>query len=454
MTTNEHKQAHVEGLATLLVLSDEIRKLTTIREFGFFTTNETHRLIPYHTAYLWQRKEVLGIQLLAQSGAAELDVHASINQWLNKKIERIASASKSTEVHQVNLVEVERGIVDHSETFEWKEFLPEYLLWCPLLNKANHLNGGLILLRETPFSDAEIKMLHWLIASYQYTWVMLHKSKKLPTWASVKNKPYIITLGIVITCIVFFPVRLSVLGIATVVPKNPVLINAPMDGVIKSFAVSPGQQVVAGQLLLSLDKSDLIANNDVNKKEVMLTEAKLRTVINKGFEDKEISAEVPILKAQLAIDYEHMNYTNSLLEKADIKSPIAGIVVFDSKEDWIGQPVKTGERILVVADPNQVELKIMLPIANSIKLETGSEADFFLYGRLSSITVKLQTLGYNAKLMPNKVLAYELSADFVNKKNMPQLGAQGTVRLYGSRVPLIYYFIRHPLQGLRQMWGF
>ncbi len=39
--SSRNVQSQIEGLATLLVLDDEIRKLTSLREFSFFATNET-----------------------------------------------------------------------------------------------------------------------------------------------------------------------------------------------------------------------------------------------------------------------------------------------------------------------------------------------------------------------------------------------------------------------------
>ena len=143
----------------------------------------------------------------------------------------------------------------------------------------------------------------------------------------------------------------------------------------------------------------------------------------------------------------------SLLTKAEVKSPIDGIVVFNSKEDWVGQPVHTGERILTVSDPTHIKLKILLPISSVIDLEVGNKGDFFMYGDLRSTPVTIKTLGYNAKMTSAKILSYELSAEFDDADVKAQLGAQGTVRLYGQRVPLFYYLIRKPLQALRQSFG-
>lgn len=446
MVTNEKAQAQMEGLATLLVLNDEIRKVTNLREFGFFTTNETHRLIPYHVAFLWKKNDPLGVDLLAQSGTPEIDKHSISNQWLKKIIHQLSALPLANKIHQLDLFDIAK---DNTDSFNWVETFPNYVLWCPLFNKHDEVSGGLVYFREAPFSDAETKMIGWLISGYQYTWTSFLKQKKIPILKLLKSKPFIIAAFIVL----FFPIHLSVLGTGTVVPSNPVLINSPIEGVIRSFSVTPGEYVRAGQLLFTLDKTDLESSADVSQKELLLTQAKLRTAINQGIDNEQINAEVPILKAQAAIDKARIEYTNSMLAKTKVTSPIDGIVIFDSKEDWVGQPVRTGERILVVTNPKQVELKIMLPIANVIELEQGDDGDFFVYGDLRPISVKIKTLGYNAKLLPNKILSYELRADFIDQKSMPQLGAQGNVRLYGSRVPLIYYLIRRPLQSMRQSFG-
>ncbi len=464
-TSNRNVQSQIEGMATLLVLDDETRKLTTLREFSFFTTNETHRLIPYHISWLW-KKDYTGIHLLMQSGTAEIDQTAPINRWLKDKIHSLCLSDRANEIFQDVLspdditAEKEKTPSEVTADNLWREALPNHFLWCPLFDKSQDLSGGLLFFREKPFSEAEIKMLQWLIGSYQYTWVILTKRKMKPILQELRGRKLWLVMGISIIVIALLPIRLSVLANATVVPQDPVLINAPMQGVIKSFAVSPGEQVSPNQLLLTLDKTDLEANQKISLKEYQLTESRLRTAISQGLtrtgsgNSRENQSDIPILEAQLEIDRAHLDYTKAQLAKAEVRSPISGIVVFDSKEDWIGQPVQTGERILIIANSEHVKLRILLPVANAITLKQDTEGSFFPYGHLKSIPFRIKTLGYNARMTPEKILAYQLEATFIKTDNIPQLGAKGTARIYGSRVPLIYYLFRRPLQALRQTMGF
>jgi biotin carboxyl carrier protein len=450
MTTgNDHSQ--MEKLAVLLVLGEETRKLSSVREFAFFSTNETHRLVAYHTAYIWQLRELIGPYLVVQSGTAEIDIHTPANQWLLSKIQQIRESAEDATIHQINLIpEGEPGI---PQEIDVPDEIPKHLLWCPLFNRSKEINGGLVFLREEAFTESEIKLLQWLIPAYQYTWQHLVKQTRIPSLHRLKEKPYLYTLIVIAFTIIFFPVHLSVFGDGTVVPQSPVLVNASMQGVIQSFEVDPGQKVKTGQLLATFNKTDFQAAADVNKKDYMLTLEKLRAATSQGFENKDARSDVPIIQAQLAIDKANLDYSNELLAKTDITSPIDGVVVFESKEDWVGQPVRTGERIMVVADPKKVELKISIPIASAIELTTGDQGEFFLYGHLSPVTVKISTLGYNAKLLPSKILAYELIAQFTDQREVPRLGSEGTVKLYGKYVPFIYYLIRRPLQAVRQTLG-
>lgn len=456
MTENTTKGSQVQGIATLLVLNDEIRKISSIREFGFYTTNETHHLIAYHTAYLWEPKAITGVEIIAQSGTAEIDPHAPANLWLVDTIKRILSHDNANTIHSIHAGVSKSDMLGadlNLYAINPHDEFAENILWCPFLNKANAIVGGLIIFRETPFNQDEIKMITWLIASYQYTWLTLQKTTRTMLLKKLKDKPYIIGMLVILAVICLFPTRLTVFGTGSVTPKDPILINAPMQGVIKSFAVSPGDKVKAGQLLLLMDQSDLLAQLEVNKRDYLLTQTRLRSAVNEGFDGKDSHSDVPLLRAQLDIDRAHFDYTSSLLAKTEIKSPTDGIVIFDSKEDLVGQPVQTGERILVVANPKSVELKVTIPVANFMQINVGDAGKFFLYGQLSALPIKVRTLGYNAVIQPNKSLAYNFVADFTDKSANPELGGQGNVEIYSARVPFIYYIFRRPLHSLRRALG-
>jgi len=140
------------------------------------------------------------------------------------------------------------------------------------------------------------------------------------------------------------------------------------------------------------------------------------------------------------------------LARTELKAPHAGIAVFSDVNDWIGRPVTIGERILMIADPEQVELEVQLPIADAIKLELGAEVQFFLnVDPANPVTASLYYSAYQAEVTPDDMLAYRLKATFTPTTKLPRIGLKGTAKVFGAKVPLIYYILRRPLATLR-LW--
>lgn len=476
MDKDPETSSKVELLAKLLVMNDQIKNISNIKEFGYFATNESHRLINYNTAYLWKISSIFKIEIIAQSETPEIDTQSPVILWLTEVINEMVMMDNVINTQPLSFMKETIEENQNKDTSElnnetepkkqntfvlpnhleklWPEHLPKYVLWVPFVNRYNKLKAGLILFRETPFSEQEAKIFQWLANSYQYTWGQLNRNILSPFIRWIKNKPYLKIIILIAIVSLAYPVRISTTATAFVESSDQALISAQIPGIIKEFLIKPGETVYKGQLLVKLDKTELEKSFAVIQKKVMLSQAKLRSAFNQGYEHSDTRNEIPILSGQLAIDQSELDYTNSMLSKTEIRSPINGVAIFESKEDWIGQPVQAGENIMTISNLEHPQLKISLLVADLISLKEGSKGDFYVYGKLSSIPVTLSAIGYSAKLTPNKVLAYQYIAQFDNPKTAPMIGSQGVVHLYGERVPFIYYLLRRPLQGLRQTIGF
>lgn len=457
-----HKTQKLEDLATLLVLQDQVKNLNTLKEFGYFTTNETHRLLNYAVAFLWKKGGVENIQILDQSEVAEVDEGSPIVKWVKDEIPEFLKLYNSNAIQLFDFDKEHKEELDEKLDLEfrakmmkkWPELLPPYLLWCPLLDVTNAVSGGLMIFRDTPFTKKEFRMFHWLSNNYQYTWLVLIRTRLTPFYKWMHKKAHYKILAVILLIALLFPTRMSVTTTAIVESSDPAPINAPIAGIIKEFYVKPGDSVQSGQKLMLLDQNDLLKNLAIAEKKAMLTQAKLRSANNVGYTKTENRDEIPILEAELAVDLSEMDYSKSMLDKTNIVSPIRGIAVFESREDWIGQPIQAGEKVMDIVDPKNPELQISLPVPELIDLKVGSEGKFYPYGEFFEVPIVLTALGYNAKMTPNKILAYQYTAKFLDPNQVPRLGTQGTVHLYGRYVPFIYFLLRKPLQAFRQTFGF
>jgi hypothetical protein len=121
----------------------------------------------------------------------------------------------------------------------------------------------------------------------------------------------------------------------------------------------------------------------------------------------------------------------------------------------LGKPVKIGERVLEIADPEVVEISIELDVADSIALSIGSEVKLFMDSDpLNSRSATVTHLNYQAEIVSSGDLAYKLTAEITDNFDfVPQLGVRGTAKIYGSNVPLAFYLFRRPITVIRQWIG-
>jgi hypothetical protein len=111
--------------------------------------------------------------------------------------------------------------------------------------------------------------------------------------------------------------------------------------------------------------------------------------------------------------------------------------------------------LLEIADPNNIEFKIDVPVADSIILTEDASVKIFLDSDpLHSIAAKLVRSDYVARINDGTQLSYRLvAAPQDASRRVPRLGARGTAQIYGPSVPIIFYLLRRPFSTLRQWTG-
>jgi hypothetical protein len=199
--------------------------------------------------------------------------------------------------------------------------------------------------------------------------------------------------------VMFLPVRQSVLAPAEISPRNPLVVTAPIDGVIEAMHVAPNAKVAQKQAELS--------------------------------------------------------YTRELLARAEIVAGRSGIAIYADPSDWIGKPVRLGEKVLAIADPAALELTIWVPVGDAIGMMPGAEILFFLdTDPLNPIRARLVRAAYEAEVTPNDVLAYRAKAELAEGEPLPRIGLKGTAKVYGEEVSLFFYLMRRPIAALRRTIGY
>ncbi|MCK5230906.1 MAG: HlyD family efflux transporter periplasmic adaptor subunit, partial [Desulfobulbaceae bacterium] len=316
--------------------------------------------------------------------------------------------------------------------------------------------GGLWLKRDKEWLPPETALLDQLADAYGHAWqALLYR----PLWRSRQKSDMVgrllrLALFAAVLLGLTMPVKFSVLAPARIVPLEPFVVSAPLRGVIKKFHVQPNQQVKAGQLLFQLDDTELRNRYQVSKKALAVADAEYQRATQKSLSERDSFIDIDVLQAGVAIKKAEVQYAAEELSRIEVRSERSGIVIFADVNDWLGKPVVTGEKVLLVADPDSRELEIQVPLDNAVNLEAGAKVRMFLHvDPARDIRATIRQSGYEAKETPQGTLAYVVKATFVNQSPQLRIGLQGTAKIYGKKTRLYYYLLRRPWAALRRTLG-
>lgn len=437
-------QRQLSALATLLQLEKSFRSADTAEALAYTLVNDSRSLIDFRQAALWQ---IDASKVIAVSGLAVIDANAPYISWLKQVCKQLSSDTSGT-LRPLTAEDLEGDCAE-----EWPQWLPAHAVWLPVSAYGATPQAGLLLAREADWTDGELYLLEHVAHTFGHAWAAL--SPKPPFWKQDWLTKKRLLLGLaVLFGLLWIPVRQTALAPASVIPAHPTILRAAIDGVVDRFYVQPNDQVTKDQLLVSLEEETIKNKLTVTRKALAVAEAEYRKTAQQAMFDMDSKAQVNILKSRTEQQEAEVRSMEDWLARINIKAPHAGIAVFSDVNDWIGKPVTVGERILMVADPSDVELEIQLPIADAINLEPDSNVQFFLnVDPAAPVSARLYFAAYQAEVTPDDILAYRLKARFKQADVLPRIGLKGTAKVFGSRVPFVYYVLRRPLAVLRQWMG-
>lgn len=346
-----------------------------------------------------------------------------------------------------------RKDVDETLGREWQDLAAPQVIRVPLPDpwNADQLVGVLFLFRDGRMRHAEREILTYLSGVMGHA-LAAHTGKSR---LRIGRLPLarIIMLAVLALLLVtsLIPFRLSVTAEAEIAPRDPVVMTSPLDGVVEEVLVSPNQAVAAGMPLVALDTQDLANAVDIARQELFVARSELRAVQQAAFGSAQEKARIGELEARVALAEAELAHAQGRFERAELRSPMAGVAVVEDPSAWRGRPVQTGERILEVADPAKTEIAVRLPVADAIPLPDNARARLFLDGRpLDVIEARLERLSFVPVQTPDGLTVYEGVAHYVDSSHSPRIGARGAVKLYGEPSTLFMFLFRRPIAWLAQ----
>lgn len=436
-----------EGLSAMLQIGRQALSAPTLQALSFVIVNETNRILPYRQAVLWSAQGDT-YRIAAISGLSQLDHNAPYMRWQNQLLKGLWR-KKDQVISPVGADDVKKNVAA-----QWSEFAPPHGLWVPIRHPLSQkVIAGLWLVRNKEWGEREQHLSNLLSATFGAA-MGLHLKKDRPSFLARllrRSGAGVIGAGLVALSLIF-PVRLSVLAPAEVEPQDPQVVAAPFEGVVDHFEVEPGQTVEEGTVLFHLEKTDLENRLAVASKTLDVKKAEYHKAAQDAFKSRESKARLAVLKAEIRKAEAEAVYMQDLLSRSAVKAPRAGLVLFADPNEWLGRPVQVGERVMTVADPDKVELRVDVPVDDAITFEKGADIRFFLnVAPTDPLPLTLSRAAFEPEITPDQTAVYRLYADF--EEDAPRVGLKGTAKIYGDRVSFFYYVMRRPLAALRRMLG-
>jgi hypothetical protein len=452
------KAPTVPPLVRLLDMARRARQAGDAKELAFLAVNDSHALCAYRQSALW----FADTGIAALSGVVEPETNAPYAHWLDRTCRFLHGA------HQTAIT-IEAATLPAELAGEWEEWLPAHGLWLPFGTDdtdGGAGRGGLLLAAESSWPKEAVTLLEEWIDTWYHAWLARKRSEywswvnwkqllkgkpaktDVPWWKQRRSK---IAAAILLTLL--FPVHLTVLAPGELVPSKPMVIRAPVDGVIGQFDVQPNQAVKTGQLLFTFDEASVATRRDVAEQALAVAEAEYRQNAQQALSDHKSKAQLAQLFSKVQAKHAEADYYKNEYERSRVVAPQGGIALFDDPSEWTGKAVQTGERIMRIAIPGDVEIEAWLPLGDAIPLPDHADANLYLASSpLASLSAKVRYVAHDAIARPDGTYAYRVRASLTHNTDQ-RVGLKGTVKLSGGRVPLIYWMLRRPLATIRQTLG-
>lgn len=436
--------------STFIKLEDTARRAESLDAWRYIVVNETKRLFGYRQAVLAIANGRKRMRVEAISGVAVVERNAPFVRWMERVLAGLARGEDASRPHVVG-----RDDIDARDRAAWDQWCAAHVMWLALTNRDGDLIGVLWLTRDVPWQDAELLLGGQLANAYAHAGWALSPRRTLARKGGGRGRKAVTALLVAAALAAMaLPVRQSALAPGEVIARDPVVVAAPLDGVIESFAVEPNQPVTAGQELFRFDDTKLRSSFEVAQRTLDIARAELRRASQGAFNDRDSSAQIDLLRARVRLRGAELDHARALLDRVLVTAERDGVVVFSHANDWIGRPVVTGERVVEIADPRRTELRIDLAVGDAIVLESGAPVDLFLDAEpLKPRSAVLRTASYEAEVTPAGALAYRVTAGFDGAGPPPRVGLHGTAKIYGEEVPLALYLFRRPLSAVRRALG-
>lgn len=436
----------VAPLITLLTLEAAARAAATSTELVHLIATEWRKLVAADQIFVFQCKARRAVALAASSQSTVdraspliIDLEAGFTRHLN-----------GGEAGKVQSVEMGSLLVAPSAVAS--EYAFPHFCVAPLKLSNGDIFALVALARDRAWSEQDFTGVERIASAYAHAWRALDGDRRLSAKGWKRHVVPAVAVALLVAAVI--PVPLTALAPVEVVGRDPEVVGAPIDGVIRRIDVDPNGIVKKGDLLITFVDTTLRGRASVAEQNVQVASARERRLTQSAFNDRAARRELAVAQAELGLAQAENEAAKEALERSVVRAGRDGVAVYQNRSDLEGKPVSTGERLMAIADPAAVEYRIELPVKDAIVAREGAGVRIYLDADpLKPLDASLEAVSFHAAPVAGGQIAFVLRAAPEAGGVPPRIGFRGTAQVYGHTVPLGYYLLRRPLTMLRQTVG-
>ena len=167
---------------------------------------------------------------------------------------------------------------------------------------------------------------------------------------------------------------------AELLPQQRQQVSALMDGYLRDARVKEGDRVVAGQVLAELDSSDLTLERLQRFSRFSRLQSEYLQAVALGSQ-----TDMAVMRARLNEAKAELELVDQQLERMKVRSPIDALVISGDLSQRLGDPVRSGDELFVLATLDQFKVELKVPEYRLADVQAGDRGELFLNARSGAI---------------------------------------------------------------------
>ncbi len=439
-------------LAVLYRLTLEALSCANLRELTYRILNRTVELSPYHRATLWSLSRS-SPRFLGVSGRVDAETYSPLREaW-----QRLVGAVQDPGAARILSAKDFLGLASQWAVLD-KASSGLSVAYVPLAAQGEVL-GVLWLERWSGavWQEEEVRLLESLGAGYGAVWDKLVRRRTLYERISLmlrRRSAVFGVLALVLGASLIWRMPLRVVAPCEIVPKDPTVVTAPLNGVVAEVTVQPGQEVKPGDTLFVYDKRVALEDLKVARQQVQIIQSSLTRSKMQAFGSEEARADVALLDLKLDQERVKLQLAESNFSKLEVRAERPGTVVINDPFEWRGKPVRIGEQVLMLVDPASTKLRVWLAEDDHISFDPKVPVKVLLNALPEETrAARLTYVAQGVSQSPKGAASVMAEADWTTPDAALKAGLQGVAVTYGEEVSLAYWLLRKPWAALRKLVG-